>query len=78
MGVRPEQDYLERTAMRMLRWMMEIKRIKEFRTRIKARAGVAKISQKINQARLRRLKRVERKTEVDGYDLIHLYYLGLL
>ena len=43
-----EQDLLERTEMRMLRWMMEIKRIEKTRNEeIRTRAGVANISKKM-------------------------------
>ena len=44
-----EQNLLERTEMRMLRWIMGIKRIGKIRNEeIGARAGVANISEKIN------------------------------
>ena len=60
------QDLLERTEMRMLRWMMGIKRIEKVRTEeIRARAGLANISEKIREARLRWLWHVDRKTEED-------------
>ena len=50
----------------MLRWMMGIKRIEKIRNKeIRARAGVANISEKIREARLRWLGHVERKTEED-------------
>ena len=46
----------------MLWWMMGIKRIEKIRTEeIRARADVANISEKIREARLRWLGRVERK-----------------
>ena len=54
MGARPghwgkaEQNLVERTEMRMLRWMMTIKRIEKIRNEeIRARAGVANIGEKI-------------------------------
>ena len=51
---------------RMLRGMMGIKRIVMIWTEeIRARTGVANISEKIIDARLRWLGRVERKTEED-------------
>ena len=49
-----EQDLLERTKMRMLGWMMGIKRIAKIRTEeIRARADVANIREKIREVRLR-------------------------
>ena len=61
-----EENLLERTEMRMLRWMMGIKRIEKIRNEeIIARPGVANISEKIREVRLRWLGRVERKTEED-------------
>ena len=58
-----EQNLLERTGMRMLRWMMGIKQIEKMRNEdIRVRAGVANISQKIREARLRWLGHVVRKT----------------
>ena len=78
-GVRKaEQDLLERTEMRMLRWMMGIKRIENMRTEcLRARSGVANESEKIREARLRLLGYFERniedvvmrelKMEVGGY-----------
>ena len=63
---KPEQDLLERTEMRLLRWMMGIKRIEKFTTEeIRSRPGVANISEKIREERLRWLGHVERKTEED-------------
>ena len=48
----------------MLRWMRGIERIEEVVTEeIRARAGVANISYRIREARLRWLGHVERKTE---------------
>ena len=45
--------WLEGTEMRLLRWMMGMKRIEEIRTEgIRARAGVANISEEIREARL--------------------------
>ena len=50
----------------MLRWVMGIKRIEMIRNEeTRARAGVANISEKIREARLRWLGHVERKTEED-------------
>ena len=50
----------------MLRWMMGIKRIEMIRTEeIRARAGVADISEKIREARLRWLGHVDRTTGED-------------
>ena len=50
--------------MRMLRWMVGIKRIEKIRTEeIRSRPGVANMSEKIREARLGWLERVERKTE---------------
>ena len=48
-----EQNLLETTETRMLRWTMEIR----------ARAGVAHTSEKSREARLRRLDHVEKKLE---------------
>ncbi len=43
-----EQNLLERTEMRMLRWMMGIKRIEKIRDEdIRARAGLANRSEEI-------------------------------
>ena len=43
-----ERHFLERTEMIMLRWMMGIKRIEKTRAEeIRAKAGVANISEKI-------------------------------
>ena len=43
-----EQNLLERTQMRMARWMMEIKMIEKIRDEgIRARAGLASTSEKI-------------------------------
>ena len=48
----------------MLRWMMGIKRIDKIRTEeIRARAGVANISETIREAIPRWLGHTERKTE---------------
>ena len=42
---KPEQNLLERPEMRMLRWMMGMKRVEKIRNEeIRARAGVANIS----------------------------------
>ena len=61
-----EQNLLERTEMRMLMWMMGIQRIEKIRNEdIRARAGVANISEKIKEARLRWLGHVERMTDED-------------
>ena len=61
-----EQNLLERTEMRMLRWMMGIKRIEEIRNEeIRARAGVANVGEKIREASLRWLGHVEGNTEED-------------
>ena len=50
----------------MLRWMMGIKRIEKIRTEeIRAKAGVANISEKIREAGLKRLGHEERMTEDD-------------
>ena len=55
---------LERTEMKILRWVMGIKRVEKMRNEeIRARAGVANISGKITEARLRWLGHMERKTE---------------
>ena len=57
---------VERTDMRMPRWMMGIKRIEKIRNKqIRARTGVAIIREDIREARLRWLGHVERKTEED-------------
>ena len=59
-----EQNLLERTEMRMLRWLMGIKRIENIRTEeIRARAGVANVGEKIREASLRWLGHVEGNTE---------------
>ena len=61
-----EQNLLERTEMRMLRWMMGLKRIEKIRREgIRAREGVANIRGKIREAKLRWLGHVERQTEED-------------
>ena len=55
------------TEMRMLRWMMGIKRIEKIRKEeIRARAGVANMGETIREARLRWLGHVERKTEEEN------------
>ena len=47
-----EQNLLERTGMRMLRWMMGIKRTEKIRNEeTRAGADVAHISEKIREAR---------------------------
>ena len=56
-----EQNLIERTEMRMLRWMIEKIRTEE----IRAREGVANTSEKMIEVRLRWLGHVERKTEED-------------
>ena len=57
-----DQTLLERTEMRMLRWMMGIKRIENIRNEvIRTRAGVANISGKIQEPILKVLGHVERK-----------------
>ena len=49
-----EQNLLERTEMRMLRWMTGIKRIEQIRIEvIRANAAVAMISVTMRDARLR-------------------------
>ena len=59
-----EQTLLERTEMRMLRWMMGIKSIEKIgNEEIRARAGVANITKKIRVTKLRWLVHVERNTE---------------
>ena len=61
-----EQNLLERTEIRILRWMIGIKRIEKTRNEeIRAGTGVANKSEKIREARLRRLGHVERKPEED-------------
>ena len=56
-----EQNLIERTEMRMLRWMIEKIRTEE----IRARVDVANTSEKMIEVRLRWLGHVERKTEED-------------
>ena len=59
-----EQNLIERSEMRMLRWMMGIKMIEKMRNdAMRARACVANISEKLREARLRWLGHVVRKTE---------------
>ncbi len=54
------------TEMRMLRWMMGMKTIEKIRNEeTRSRSGVANMSEKIREARLRWLGHVERKTEED-------------
>ena len=60
-----EQNLLERTEMRMLRWMMGIKRIEKIRNEEEGQLPVANISENIREARLRWLGHVERNTEED-------------
>ena len=57
-----EQNLLERTEMRMMRWMMGW--IEKIRTE-ETRTGVEFISEKIRESILRWLPRVERNTEED-------------
>ena len=57
---------IERTEMRMLRWMMGRKRLENIRNEgIRARAGVGNISEKTREAKQIWLGHVERKTEED-------------
>ena len=64
---RADKKLLERTEMRILRQTTGIKRIENIRNEeIRARAGVANISEKIREARLRWLGHVARKTEEDA------------
>ena len=59
-----EQNLLERIEMRILRWMMGIKRIENIRNEeIAGRAEVGNKSKKIRDAKLRWLGHVERKSE---------------
>ena len=58
-----EQNLLERTETRMLRWMMGIKRIEN--KEMRAREGVATIREKIREVRLGLVGLVERKAEED-------------
>ena len=61
-----EQNLLERTEMRMLRWMIGRKRTEKIRNEeIITRAGVENISETIREERLRWLGHVERKSEED-------------
>ena len=61
-----EKISLKITEMKMLRWVMGIKRIEKIRNEhIRAMVGMANISEKIREARLRWLSHVERKTEED-------------
>ena len=61
-----EQDLIGRTEMRILRWLMGIKRIENIRNEEgTARTGVANTSVHIREARLRWLGHVERNTEED-------------
>ena len=54
------------TEMIMLRWMMGMKTIEKIRNEeTRSRSGVANMSEKIREARLRWLGHVERKTEED-------------
>ena len=63
---KPEQNLPERTAMRMFRWMVGIKRIEKIRNEeIRGGAGMANITEKIRKTTLRLLVHVERKTEED-------------
>ena len=58
------QNLLERTDMRMVRLMMGLKTIEKIRNEeIRARAGVANISEKFRVTRLIWLVDVERKTK---------------
>ena len=57
-----EQDLLERTEMKLLRWMMGVKRIERIRTE-EIRAREANLCEKIREARW--LGHAERKTEED-------------
>ena len=57
-----EQDLSGITEIRMLRWMVRTKRIEEIRNEeIRARTGVANISENIREAKLRWLGYSERK-----------------
>ena len=61
-----DQNLLKRTEIRMLRWMMGVKKIETIRSEeIRARVGMANISEEIREARLRSLGHVERETEED-------------
>ena len=61
------QNLLERTEMRMLRWMMGIKRMEKIRNEnIRERTGVANIIEEIREARLGWLSNEEKKTEHDA------------
>ena len=59
------QNFLERTDMTMLIWMMRIKSIEKIgNEEIRTRAGVANISEKIKEEKLKWLCHVKRKTEL--------------
>ena len=62
-----EQDLLERTEVRMLRWMMVIKWTENITNEdIRARESVTNISKKIREVRLIWLGHVERKSKEDA------------
>ena len=72
-----EQNFLERTETRMLRWMMGIRRSEKNRDEeIRARVGVVNISEKIKRIKSTISENVEIENSILFYFMFSHFYVG--